>query len=368
MKRCRSNLANKVQRLRCQPREMSLLNKKRNGLLLAGLLALMPTCHAQANRNVVDTWHIGGEGQWDYVTVDPATHRIFVTRTTHTQVLDGTTGHVLGDIPGQIRSHGVALAPSVNRGFITDGGGSGSIVVFDLKTYAILGRLAAMPDADGIIFDAALNRVLAVSGDGNALFTFKADIDPSSGKIDPPIGLGGSPEFLASDGSGKVYVNLQDKDVVAEVDLAARKVIAQWPVAPGGNPVGLSIEKEHHHLFIGCRKPQKLVVMSTEDGRIVAALPIGAGVDATAFDSGQAFASTRDGLLTVIGERGGSFEVEQVVKTMEGARTMGVDASTHKIYLPTALFETASSDTAASRPKPKPDSFMVLEVERTPSK
>jgi DNA-binding beta-propeller fold protein YncE len=333
--------------------------------LSVGVLLLATAGRAQTDRKVVDTWHIGGQGQWDYVIVDPATHRIFVTRTIHTQVLDGSNGKVLGDIPGQIRSHGVALAPSANRGFITDGGGPGSIVVFDLKTYAIVGKLAAMPDVDGMIFDAALDRVFAVSGDGGALLTFKADIDLSSGKIDPPIALGGSPEFLASDGSGKVYVNLQDKGVVAEVDVAARKVVARWPVAPGGTPVGLSIDTERHRIFIGCRKPQTLVVMSTEDGRIVASLPIGAGVDATAFDSGQAFASTRDGFMTVIGEKGGSFEVEQVVPTMTGARTMAVDASTHRIYLPTALFEAANPSAPASRPKPKPDSFMVLEVERT---
>ena len=330
--------------------------------LAAALLAVATSSGAQANKSVVDTWHIGGEGSWDYVTVDSSTHRVFITRGTHTQILNGATGKILGDIPGQIRSHGVALAPSANRGFITDGGGTGSIVVFDLKTYTVLGRLAAMPDADGIIFDPALNRVLAVSGDGGALLTFKADINVTSGKIDTPIALGGAPEFLASDGSGKVYVNLQDKNVVAEVDVTARKVIARWPVAPGGAPVGLSIDKEHHRLFIGCRKPQKLVVMSTEDGKIMTSLPIGAGVDATAFADGQAFASTRDGSLTVVGEKDGNFEVEQVAKTLIGARTMGVDATTHRIYLPTAVFEEAVPGAATSRPKAKPDSFMVLVV------
>ena len=340
------------------------MRTRRATSLAAGFVMLASSAYTQANRSVVNTWHIGGAGQWDYVTVDSSSHRVFVTRSTHTQVLDGATGRVLGDIPGQIRSHGVALAPAVNRGFITDGGGSGSIVIFDLTTYAVLGKLAAIPDIDGIIFDAGLNSVLAVSGDGGALLTFKADIDPSSGKIDPPIVLGGSPEFLASDGSGRVYINLQDKDAVAEVDLATRKVVARWPVAPGGVPVGLSIDLEHHLLFVGCRKPQKLVVMRTEDGRIVASLPIGAGVDATAFDDGKAFASARDGSLTVIGEKAGSFAVEQVVKTMVGARTMGVDAFTHKIYLPTALFEDQKPGIRSARPKAKPDSFTVLEIER----
>jgi DNA-binding beta-propeller fold protein YncE len=141
--------------------------------LLAGAAV---TASAQTQWHVGKTWHLGGEGAWDYVAIDPATHRIFLTRSTHTQVIDEATGKVLGDIPGQVRSHGVALAPRFNRGFITDGGGKGAIVIFDLTTYATIGKLAAMPDADGIVYDAKQNRVLAVSGDGNALLAFPADI------------------------------------------------------------------------------------------------------------------------------------------------------------------------------------------------
>src|ERR1022692_4602068 len=133
---------------------------------------------AQSTWSVTKTLHIGGEGGWDYVTVDQQSHRLFVTRSTHTMVIDSVTGKTLGDIPGQKRSHGTAIVPALGRGFITDGGGSGAIVVFDLKTYAVLGTLAAMPDADGIIYDGPMNLILAVSGDGNALMTFKPDIDP----------------------------------------------------------------------------------------------------------------------------------------------------------------------------------------------
>jgi DNA-binding beta-propeller fold protein YncE len=329
-------------------------------LLLAGSLPAI----AQVNWNVIKTVHIGGEGGWDYVTVDAQTHRLFVTRSTHTMVIDGTTGKVLGDIPGQKRSHGTAIVPAVNRGFITDGGGDGATVVFDLKTYAVLGKLATMPDSDGIIYDPAMNLILAVSGDGGKLMTFKPDIDPVNGKIDPPIDLGGKPEFLASDGSGKAYVNLENKDLVAVVDLKTRQVIARWPVAPGGHPVGMSIDRKNHRLFIGCRNPQKLIVMSTEDGKVLADLPIGAGVDATNFHQGQAFASCRDGSLTVVGEKAGKFEVEQVVKTPDGARTMGLDDSTDTIYLPTAEMAAPASAAARNRPQMKPDSFMIVEVGR----
>lgn len=316
---------------------------------------------AQAQWEVTRTFHVGGDGGWDYVIVDAPSHRLFVTRSTHTMAIDTVTGKTLGDIPGQKRSHGTALVPELRRGFITDGGGDGAIVVFDLKTYAVLGTLAALPDADGIIYDKADELVLAVSGDSNSLITVKPDVDPKSGKIDAPIELGGAPEFLAVD-DGKAYVNLENKDQVAVVDLKTRKVLAHWPVAPGGRPVGMAVDPKSHVLFIGCRNPQKMIVMSTVDGKVIADVPIGAGVDATKFYKGHAFASSGDGTLTVVGEKAGKFVVEQVVKTQTGARTMGVDEATGKLYLPTAEFEPPAPGAAPARPRPKPDSFMIVEV------
>lgn len=330
-------------------------------LPIAILAAALLSASAQTDLQVAKTYHVGGDGGWDYLTVDAKTHRLFVPRTTHTMVLDADSGKVLGDIPGQKIAHGVAIVPSVGRGFITDGGGDGAIVIFDLKTYAVLGTLVTEPDSDGIIYDAALNQVLAVSGDKGVLMTFKPDIDPKTGKIDPPIELGGAPEFLASDGTGKVFINLEDKDMVAVVDLPNRKVLARWPVAPGGHPVGMALDRKTHRLFVGCRKPQKLVVLSAETGKVLDALPIGAGVDATAVDGGQAFASCRDGSLTVIHEKSGKYEVAQIVKTPVGARTMGLDPVTHKLYLPTAEFEDQPAN-STSRPKAKPGSFMIVEV------
>jgi DNA-binding beta-propeller fold protein YncE len=272
--------------------------------------------------------------------------------------IDEDTGKVLGDIHGQIRSHGVALVPEVGRGFITDGGGSGAIVVFDLNTYAVLGKIPAMPDADGIIYDAEQKKVLAVSGDGNVLLTFSPDIDPKSGKLDPPIALGGGPEFLAADGAGKVYVDLEDKNLIAVVDLKTRSVIARWPVAPGGHPVGMAIDTVAHRIFVGCRNPQKLVVINTNTGAVEASLPIGAGVDATKFGAGQVFASAGDGSLTVVEKKDGQWTVVQTVKTLAGARTMGLDESAGKAFLPTAEMEAVPN----GRPKPKPESFMIVEV------
>ena len=336
------------------------MRKSRNFLpqiLMAIATSLLPAS-AQSPWHVVTTFHVGGDGGWDYVTMDAPNHRLFVTRSTHTIAVDEQSGSVLGDIPGQVRSHGVALVPALGRGFITDGGGAGAIVVFDLKSYAVLGKIAAVPDADGIIYDEKLNRVLVVSGDGNELLTFSPDIDPKTGKLDPPIPLGGAPEFLASDGSGKVYINLEDKDLVAVVDLNVRKVANRWPVAPGGHPVGMAMDVATHRLFVGCRNPQMLVVMNGETGAIESALPIGAGVDATRFDAGQAFASAGDGTLTVISEKDGKWAVAQTVATPRGARTMGLDPSTHRIFLPTAEMEPATT----GRPRAKPGTFMIVEV------
>jgi hypothetical protein len=157
-----------------------------------------------------------------------------------------------------------------------------------------------------------------------------------------------------------VFVNLEDKDVVAAVDLNARKVIARWPVAPGGQPVGMSIDPTRHRLFIGCRKPQQLVVMNDDNGKVEGSLPIGAGVDATAFDRGQAFASCRDGSLTVANLKNGKLDLDQTVKTQEGARTLTFDRENRRIYLPTAELEPATT----GRPKAKPGTFMIVVVER----
>lgn len=317
---------------------------------------------AATDWQVVKTFQIGGPGSWDYLTIDPQTHRLYVPRSTHTMVIDSATGKTIADIPGQKTAHGVAIVPAAGRAFISDGGGNGAIVIFDLKTHAVLGTIAAQPDADGIIFDPPTGRVLVVSGDKGTLMSFSPDIDPKNGKIDPPLDLGGSPEFLASDGAGKVYINLMDKNQVAVVDIKARKVIARWPVSPGGAPVGMSIDTKKRRLFIGCRKPQKLIVMSADDGKILSDLPIGDGVDATQVHDGQAFASCRDGTLAVAAETSpGKFGIVQTVKTAPGARTMGVDPTTNQIYLPTAEFEPPKPG-AKRGPAVKPGTFMILVV------
>ena len=324
------------------------------------VLANPTTTMAQANWGVVRSFEIGGEGAWDYVNVDPATHRLYVPRSTHTMVIDAQTGMTIADIPGQQNAHGVALVPSIGRGFISDGGGNGAIVVFDLKTNAVLGSIPAMPDADGIIYDQTDDRVLVVSGRGKALMSFKPDIDPKNGKMEAPIMLHGEPEFLAADSTGRVYVNLMTTNEVAAIDLKSRSVLANWPVSPGGAPVGMAIDVRKGRIFIGCRNPQKLIAMNTKDGKVLADFPIGKNVDAVKFDGGKALVSTGgDGQLLVVGETSpGKFDVLQTVQTGEGARTMVVDPSTHIVYLPTANFQ----DGTGGRRSTIPGTFKILVV------
>lgn len=324
---------------------------------IAPLLVLVAAQPSIASAYHVDRiLHLGGEGGWDYVTVDPARGLIYLPRVSHTQVVEAASGRVVADIPGQNHNHGVALVPDAGRGFITDGEDA-SVTVFDLKTSQVLGKIKAADDADGIIYDPASGRLLVSCGDSAELIPIDPKVDPGSGSADPAVPLGGKPEFLVSDGRGRVYVNLADKSLLAVVDTRAMKVIATWPTAPGGDPVGLSMDRTDRLLFIGCRKPQKLVVMNADYGRVVADLPIGAGVDATAYADGRAFASCRDGTLTVASKASGSWAVDQVLATKPGARTMGLDAATGTIYLPTAEFSSGGR-----RPAPLPGSFMLVVV------
>lgn len=343
----------------------------RTGFLLS--LAAQTTVFAQAQPSttapndavpyhVSQTFHVGGEGGWDYLTVDPDHKLLYVPRSTHTMVSDANTGKTVADIPGQKRNHGVAIVASAGRGFITDGA-DGSVTVFDLKTHSALGKIKAAEDSDGVIFDPASGKVLVVCGDAGVLIPISPDLDLSTGKADAAVELGGKPEFLAADGQGKAYINLVDKDQVAVVDTKTMKVVDKWPTTPGGSPVGMSMDTSRKRLFIGCRKPQKLIVMDANNGKVLADLPIGAGVDATKFD-GDIFASCGDGTLTVVRETSpDAFQVVQTVQTPRGARTMGIDSTTHTLYLPTAELEPPSQ--GQSRPRPKPGTFMIFVVSRS---
>jgi DNA-binding beta-propeller fold protein YncE len=306
---------------------------------------------------------LGGAGRWDYVTLDAAGKFLYVTRTTHTMVVDVATGKPVHDIAGQVRSHGVALVPAAGRGFISDGK-LGAVIVFDLQSGATLGRIAAADDADAIIYDPASDRVLVFCGDAHRMVALAPNGDPNGGVAATTVDLGGSPEFAVADGLGKVFVNIADKDEVAVLDTTLMKVIARWPTGPGQRPTGMAMDRASRRLFVGCRN-KKLVVMNADDGKIVAAFAIGAGVDATAFDDRMAFASCGDGTLTIVREvAADKFELAETVKTEMGARTMAVDGHSGTVYLPTADLAVSPSGAGNARPRgiPVAGTFRILVV------
>jgi DNA-binding beta-propeller fold protein YncE len=282
-------------------------------------------------------------------------------------VVNVSTGKTVADIPGTRRAHGVALVPETGRGFISDGK-DGSVIIFDLGTGATLGKVAAAPDADAIIYDPASRLVLVFCGDAHRMIAIAPDVNPKGGKADATVDLGGSPEFAVADGQGKVYVNIVDRDEVAVIDTRAMKVIERWPVGPGKRPTGLSMDRATRRLFVGCRN-RELVILSADDGKMLADFPIGTGVDATAFNDGFVLASCADGTLSFIREvTPNKFEAAKTLRTEPGARTMAVDGRSGTVYLPTADLTPATQATADNpRPRqmPVPGTFRILVVTRS---
>ncbi len=331
-------------------------------LALASSAATTP-CAAveQTTFAVSKTTPVSGDGRWDYLSIDAAGTFLYVPRSTHTQVLATATLAVVADIPNTDGVHGVAIAAPEGRGF-TSNGKPGTSTIFDLKTNAVLGTVATAEDADCIIYDPASHHVLAFCGDAGVMVPIPAAVALPGGKADAPVVLGGKPEFAASDGQGKVFVNLVDKNEVVEIDTATMKVVAHWPTAPGANPCGMAIDPATHRLYVGCRN-QKLVVMDCTAGKVLADLPIGPGVDATAFHDGLAFASCGDSTLAVVKETApGTFSIVQTVTTAPGARTMAIDPQKGTIFMPSADFAPAPADQPRQRPKMLPNTFKVITV------
>ena len=275
---------------------------------------------------------VGGNGGWDYVTLSADGKTLYAPRGTFVQVIDAGTGKVTATIPGTTKGHGVALAGG--RGFATFGG-DGSVVVFDVETNKVLGTIKTEADCDGIFYDAATQKVILVSGDGNSVWRIDPNVDVATGKAEGPLALGGAPESFAFDGQGKAFINLMDKNQIAVVDLNAWKVTDHWGVGPAKQPVGMAYDPATQRLFTACRSGMMVVINAT-NGMVMAELPIGPGVDAAVFDGKRAFVSCGDGTLAVVGEISpGEYRVLQSVKTAMGARTMTMDPHTHTIYLPT---------------------------------
>lgn len=325
------------------------------------VLTLAVTGLAQAPQyRITHTWDLGGDGSWDYLVPDPPNHRLFIARQTRVMVVDTDTGKLLGEVTDIQGAHGTAIAESSGRGFATSGNDQ-SVVMFDLKTYQPLGRIHAAEDADAIVYDAPSNRVFTLNGDAHS----STVIDPKAGARVTDIPLGGKPEYGASAGDGKVYANLTDTSEVVEIDAKAASVSRRWPTAPCAQPVSMAIDTVHHRVFSGCRSGV-LAVSDYQAGKLVTTLPIGSGVDGAGYDpaSGDVFASNADGTLTVIHQVSpDEYKVAQTVQTSLGSRNMGLDPTTHRIFVAAATFGAPPAGGRGRGPI-VPGSFKVLVIER----
>jgi DNA-binding beta-propeller fold protein YncE len=290
---------------------------------------------------------------FDYITVDSAARRVYLTYGPEVVVMDGDSGTLIGKITGLKVVHGVAVASEFGRGFISDGE-QGKVIIFDLKTLKVTGEANADKDADCVIYDPFSKRIFVMDGDPHNATV----IDAKSGSVVRKIDLGGGPEFAVADGKGTVYINLEDKSEVVAVDSASLKIKSRWPVAPAGAPTALATDVQHHRLFSAGRDPQMLVVLDSDNGKVLQSFPISGGVDAATYDpeTSLIFASTRDGMVHIFHEDSpGKFSEAGTIKTEIGAKTMGVDAKTHNLFLDTADFAPPPAPTAEHPASPGSD-------------
>lgn len=334
-------------------------------VLLTSILSLsLVAAPSQADLRVMKILPIGESGGWDYVTLDSSARRLYVPRSDRVQVLD-LEGNSIGMIKGTDGVHGVALAPGLDRGF-TSNGRSSTITIFRLSTLEVLDQIKATGEGpDAILFDPSTNRVFSFNGRGKNATV----LDAATGNVVGTIPFGHKPEFAATDGKGRVFVNLEDSAEVAVIDAKKLTVEQRWPLAPIQDPTGMAIDVKHHRLFIvGGNK--LMAVLDATTGKMLATLAIGTGADGAAYDPGLglAFSSNGEGTLTIIRQESPDrYSVLEQVPTRRGARTMALDEKTHRIYLPTAEFAPTPAPTAETpRPRPTmtPGSFQILVVGR----
>jgi DNA-binding beta-propeller fold protein YncE len=299
---------------------------------LAMALATPGVTHAQTFK--VAKYSIGGDGGTDYLTAEPGTGRVFVSRATHVMVIDGLTGKVIGDIPDTPHTHGIALAPKSGHGFITNGGDS-TVTMFDLKTLAVIKKIKIPTGGqDGIMFDDFANRVI-LTNHSRPVGTLVA-LDPNSGDIAATVDLDDSgPEGAANDQKGKIFVNLEGKSMMQVVDSKTWKAITSWPLAPCDGPTGIAYDRTANRVMSGCGKSS--VVVDPSSGKIVATIANGDGVDALGFDASEKLfyiPAGRDSSVTIVREQSpDKYTVVATVTTMRGAKTIAVDPVKHIAYL-----------------------------------
>lgn len=331
--------------------------KRTLALILAAAIFALPA-FAQKQFKVTNQVKLGGGGGWDYLTYDKDGKRLFITRSSHVMVLDTATLKVTGDIPDLSGIHGVALAPDFNRGFISNGGDN-TVTIFDLKTLKKLDSVKVGERPDAILYEAFSRHVFTLNARGKDATA----LDAASGKLVGTIAFGGRPEFPASDEKGKLYVSIEDKSQIAEVDVAKMTVLNSWPVAPCQEPSAMALDIEHHRLFAGCDN-KMMAVVDSDSGKVVATAPIGEGVDAARFNprTQEIFMSCGEGVLTVIHEDSpDKYTVRQNVPTAKGARTMALDKENDVAYLVTAQRQ-ATQPPPGQRPAMVPGSFELIVV------
>jgi YVTN family beta-propeller protein len=327
-------------------------------LLIAAFICAAVPALAQKPYKVVNRVKLGGEGGWDYLYYDKDAHRLFITRGNHVMVVDTNTLKVTDDIPDLSGIHGVTLAPQLGRGFISNGGDN-SVTIFDLKTLKKLDNVKVGERPDAIMYDPFTKHVFTF----NARSKDSTVVDAATGKVIGTIPLGGKPEFPATDEKGKVFVNIEDKSQIAEIDAAKMTVLNAWPVSPCQEPSALAFDKAHHRLFAGCDN-KMMAVVDSDGGKVETTVPIGAGVDAGRFNPNtqEVFMSCGEGVLTVIHEDSpDKYKVTQNLPTEKGARTMAMDYENNVAYLVTAQRDP-KPPAPGQRPAMVPGSFELIVV------
>jgi YVTN family beta-propeller protein len=307
-------------------------------LICVFISALYPnllTASAQTTSgyHIVKKIPIAGQGGWDYLTVDESARRLYVSHGTEVEVLDADSGAVVGKIANTPGVHGIAVAPELGRGFVSNGQSS-TVTIFDLKTLQTIAEVPVGKKPDAIIYDPATSRVFAFNGGSNSATAIQA----ADGKVAGTVDLGGGPEFAVADGSGYVYNNLEDESLVLKINSRSLKVERRWPTAPCASPSSLAIDRRNRRLFIGCRS-KVMAVMNADTGQVITTLPIGDHVDATAFDTDSRliFNSNGEGTITVVHQDGpDTYSVVENVKTLPRAKTLALDPKTHRLFLSTA--------------------------------
>jgi YVTN family beta-propeller protein len=297
------------------------------------LSLLAASAETAGGYHVIKKIAIPGEGSGDYLTVDESARRLYVSHGTQVEVLDVDSGAIVGKIPNTPGVHGIAIAPELGRGFVSNGQSS-TVTIFDLKTLKTIAEVPTGKKPDAIIYDPATSRVFAFNGGSNSATAIQA----ADGKLAGTIDLGGGPEFAVADGSGYVYDNLEDESLVLKINSRSLKVEQRWPAAPCASPSSMAMDRPNRRLFIGCRS-KVLAVMNADTGQVITTLPIGDHVDATAFDSDSRliFNSNGEGTITVIHQDSpDKYSVVETVKTLPRAKTMALDPKVHQLFLSTA--------------------------------